>query len=81
MINSIIENSFHSGFSVRDKGKVRRFGKCEWHDDESFEVIHDGRGFILLKDGVPVCSLNPESEVTSGFHDDEHGEWRKLKDL
>lgn len=85
--HTIIGAGFERGFSLRmPSGKLRRFGSCDWHDDDSYEVVaSEGKFFLVHEDSrdngfteLGREELPPETLATWGYHDDEHGEWETL---
>jgi hypothetical protein len=83
----IIGAGFEQGFSLRmPDGKLRRFGSCDWHDEDSYEVeASEGKIWLVHEDSrdndfaeLGREELPPETLATWGYHDDEHGEWETL---
>lgn len=86
----IIGTGFEQAFSLRmPNGKLRRFGSCDWHDDDSWSVFHaDGKFFLVHQDSrdngfaeLSRAELPAETLAASGYHDDEHGQWETLAAL
>lgn len=78
-----IETSFYSGFAIRlPNGTIRRFPACQWHDDRAYRL--QGNQLIKLdsRDNgfaeIGRETLPDGTQWTSGFHDDELGEWFEL---
>lgn len=89
MTKTLIETTFHNGFSLKHDGKIRRFGCCQYHDDPSWEVIEeDGKVWLVKQgsrdEGFAERRREPlalEAMVTHGYHDDEHGEWKSVGEM
>jgi hypothetical protein len=78
-----MKTSFNNGFSVKlPNGKIRSFGACQWSSDAAWEI----QGMDLVKfssrdEGFQELSretLPKGSMVTSGYHDEERGEWEEI---
>lgn len=78
-----IETSFYSGFAIKlPSGQIRRFPACQWHDDKAFRI--EGNELVKLAsrdNGFAEIGREPlpdGTQWTTGFHDDELGEWFDL---
>ena len=92
--NNIISTGFQRAFTLKSfsqenpVGTVRRFPRCESHDEPRFRVALTGLGFFLIQEdsrdnGFLELSreLLPVHTICSfGYHDDEHGGWMRLTD-
>lgn len=86
---TIIKNGFQRAFSTKDSsGKVRRFGCCDYHDDRGYHITHEeGKFFLIMEDSrdngfaeLARHELPGDTQVTNGYHDDEHGMWISLNE-
>ncbi len=89
-MKTIISTGFQRAFCLRKlDGTIRRFGCCDWHDDDSWLIESDGNRYFLVRqgsrdEGFRELSREPLASdrlVSFGYHDDELEGWRALWEL